>query len=406
MYKQIVILFISLGLNAQSSDTKLFRKSFRVPKGLTPIVDVSDNLPIDAFPGSIDELLYEAVLDIVSKAPAKDLIVRSRGVRDIKIFEKNSLSVVLIITQNKKGQVIEGSGSIIDKRGYILTNHHVIKDADKISVFFKPTNIQDPRTGVLVKNVTVDKYDEVADLATLRVAIPNKYPAIPIGDITDINIGMDVFAIGHPRNGSNWSFTKGIVSQITNIEGVNIIQTQTPITYGNSGGPLINESGQLIGVNVAGDPDNANMNYAISVSEVMEYFERPFNRTNLGNEISKNNNLNSESIASIYWEEGDSSVAEVEDLGTCDIASYTGSNGWLGFIIKPRNSEIPPAFAVDRNLDGNVDVIFIVDRKRIKKELYCLDSRWDTDFDEQFDLQGVHVGGKLQPIRYVRIEDN
>ena len=406
MYKHFVILIVSLGLNAQSSETKIYSRSFKVPSVSTSIVDAADNISIGTLPGSINEMLYEATLDIITSSAAKDLVARSRGTRDNKIFEKNSTSVVLIIVKNKDGQLLEGSGSIIDRKGFILTNQHVIRDADRISVFFKPSNSQDPSSGKLVRNVIVDKYDEVADLATLKAKIPNGYQAIPIGDASDINIGMDVYAIGHPKNGSNWSFTKGIVSQIANIGGVSTIQTQTPITYGNSGGPLINESGQLIGVNSGGDSENVNMNYAISVSEVMEYFERPYNRTRSNYQTERNEAINNESLASISWQYEESSVQELDDIGKCDIATYNGSNGWSGYIVKPRNSEIPPAFLVDRNLDGETDVVFIVDRTRINKELFCLASQWDTNFDNKFDLEGVHVNGKLQPISFARIEDN
>ena len=105
---------------------------------------------------------------------------------------------------------------------------------------------------------------------------------IPLGYNADVSIGDDVYAIGHPV-GYPWSFTKGIVSQIRedfewtykdeSKHKATLIQTQTPISPGNSGGPLFSEKAKLVGVNSLGDAEGQNLNFAVIVKHVKEFIK-------------------------------------------------------------------------------------------------------------------------------------
>ncbi len=138
-----------------------------------------------------------------------------------------------------------GSGVIISPQGYILTNHHVIKAADKILVALK-----DGRTA----KASVIGTDPDTDLAVLHIKLDN-LPAITLSKIHDIEVGDIVLAIGNPF-GVGQTVTSGIISATgRNMLGINtfenFIQTDAAINPGNSGGALINSYGELIGINTA-----------------------------------------------------------------------------------------------------------------------------------------------------------
>ena len=135
-----------------------------------------------------------------------------------------------------------GSGFIISKEGYILTNRHVIHDADEIIV-----KLVDKRE----LEAELIGEDEASDIALLKVKAEN-LPVLKIGDAKKVEIGQWVMAIGSPMSFEH-SVTKGIVSAKGRALGrqqyVPFIQTDVPINPGNSGGPLINMNGEVIGIN-------------------------------------------------------------------------------------------------------------------------------------------------------------
>ena len=148
-------------------------------------------------------------------------------------------------------QIPEGTGSgfVWDTNGNIITNFHVIQNADAAQVTLADqSNWKARRVGV-----APDK-----DLAVLRIDAPaNKLRAIPVGTSKDLQVGQSVFAIGNPF-GLDQSLTTGVISALgREIESVTrrpiqgVIQTDAAINPGNSGGPLLDSAGRLIGVNTA-----------------------------------------------------------------------------------------------------------------------------------------------------------
>lgn len=139
-----------------------------------------------------------------------------------------------------------GSGVVVDARGLILTNYHVVADARSISVRF--SNGQQREAQLL-------GYDRGNDLALLRVELPEGVPVAPLGDSDQVQVGETAIAIGSPFGLEN-SVTQGIISAVERDwvpeDGRvrrNLIQTDAPINPGNSGGPLLNARGEVIGIN-------------------------------------------------------------------------------------------------------------------------------------------------------------
>jgi serine protease Do len=158
-----------------------------------------------------------------------------------------------------------GSGVIISPRGYIVTNAHVVQQADEIIVTMAD---ESQRKAELVSA------DPEADLAIIKVEAPGPLAAIRLGISSDLLIGETVIAVGNPF-GYQHSVTTGVVSALdrtitpspeTRHEG--LIQTDAPINPGNSGGPLLNIRGELIGINTAIRAGAQGLGFAIPVDKV------------------------------------------------------------------------------------------------------------------------------------------
>ena len=207
-----------------------------------------------------------------SRAAAQDAVTASRRTAIVTAVEEASPAVVNIsairtvetrpyidewffpggITYPRRRSLREvGSGVIVDKKGHILTNHHVIEDADSINV-----TLSDGREFA----AQVVGYDYLSDLALLEIKADKvSLPEIEWGDSTSLLIGEWVVAIGNPFGlsigNAQPTVTAGIVSAtqraltINNRYHENLIQTDASINPGNSGGALVNIHGQLVGIN-------------------------------------------------------------------------------------------------------------------------------------------------------------
>ncbi|MBI3564219.1 MAG: trypsin-like peptidase domain-containing protein [Elusimicrobia bacterium] len=180
-----------------------------------------------------------------------------------EIYEKDSRSVVLIIAGRPSGQGELGTGSVIDASGRILTNAHVVIDDrtgqpfPTIHVYLKPAKVTgDPRVDMVDPvSAKVARFDRALDLALLDPAKAPAAPALTLGDDSAVEPGDPVVAIGHPEQGGLWTLTQGVVSafvaDLGGVRGKNAFQTDASINRGNSGGPLIDRSGAIIGVNTS-----------------------------------------------------------------------------------------------------------------------------------------------------------
>jgi serine protease Do len=143
-----------------------------------------------------------------------------------------------------------GSGVIVDPKGYIVTNRHVVEKADRIRVKF-----QDDPAGSVGHDAKVIGTDQETDLAVIKVDVPRSLPTAKLGNSDSMQVGDWVLAVGSPF-GLNATVTAGIISYIgrnivPNRQFQSFIQTDAAINPGNSGGPLVNMDGQIIGINTA-----------------------------------------------------------------------------------------------------------------------------------------------------------
>ena len=174
------------------------------------------------------------------------------------VAKQHSRSIVQIFAQDRDGkEIATGSGFIVKPEGVVVTNYHVIERAHTASVKTADGDIYD---GALVVDA-----DKRKDLVILRIKALN-LPVAQLGDSDKIEVGQHVIAIGNPL-GLTGSVSDGIVSAIRQVEGYKVIQLTAPISPGSSGGPLLNDFGEVIGVTFAG-LGGQNLNLAIPINYV------------------------------------------------------------------------------------------------------------------------------------------
>jgi len=150
-----------------------------------------------------------------------------------------------VITSGGRQGIKSGSGIIVDKRGYIVTNNHVVQRSESIEVMFADGN--------KIENVKIVGTDPNDDLAVLKVTPPANMVVATLGDSSKLRIGQEVLAIGNPL-GITATVTHGIISALgrsisePNVTIPNTIQTDAPINPGNSGGALADLQGNVIGM--------------------------------------------------------------------------------------------------------------------------------------------------------------
>lgn len=161
----------------------------------------------------------------------------------------------------------QGSGFIVDADGTILTNAHVVEDADRVTVILKD--------GRRLEG-TVRGVDEVTDLAVVKVT-GSGLPVAPLGNSEQVQVGDWAIAVGNPFGLEN-TVTLGIVSTLNRSSAragipdkrLDFIQTDAAINPGNSGGPLLNEQGEVIGINTAIRANASGIGFAIPINKAKE----------------------------------------------------------------------------------------------------------------------------------------
>ncbi len=158
-----------------------------------------------------------------------------------------------------------GSGFVIDPSGFILTNYHVVSGADRVTV-----TLNDGRA----LRAEVIGVDPALDVALLRVRTPDPLRTVVLGDSDSLRVGEWVCAIGNPLGVYVHSVTVGVVSflgrKLFNDNLDAYIQTDAAISVGNSGGPLINARGEVVGITTAVSTQAPNIGFAIPIGQVMD----------------------------------------------------------------------------------------------------------------------------------------
>ena len=166
--------------------------------------------------------------------------------------------------QEEQQQQSGGTGFLIEADGYVLTNNHVIDGAEKVEVTVGETDVYKAK---------VVGRDPATDLALLKIEGPRPFPTLPFGDSDRIRIGEWVMAIGDPLQFEK-TVTVGVVSGKGRAPGLsnvtrsfeNLIQTDAAINFGNSGGPLVNVAGEVIGINTAISRMAQNIGFAVPIN--------------------------------------------------------------------------------------------------------------------------------------------
>ncbi|MEW6601348.1 MAG: trypsin-like peptidase domain-containing protein [Nitrospirota bacterium] len=211
----------------------------------------------------------------------------------VKVYEKTAKNVVLIIAKGEETSSMIGAGSIISGSGLISTNAHVVVDKatskpySKIRVYIKPEKV----TGKFKKDLVnshkaeVVAYDIELDLAILQAEeIPSGTGTIELANPDEIKVGEEAVAIGHPEQGGLWTLTYGRISgeieDQNSIKGKDVFQTDASVNRGNSGGPLLDKRGYMIGINSnmarlgAGDVPITGVNFAVKASVLKSWLQQ------------------------------------------------------------------------------------------------------------------------------------
>lgn len=353
-----------------------------------PIEGTSANgFPLDQLRGMQTDIPV-AQLSKVAAQPFSETAANTRSAKDAEIYRVTSPSVVLIVTKDGLG-----SGALADKNGHIITNYHVVKGYSDVAVVFKPAVEGMEPTRDDMRRGQVVKYDEIADLALVKVAeVPVGRNPLRLGDVGEISVGADVHAIGHPT-GQQWTYTTGVISQYRigaewTIEDVkhkaDVIQTQTPINPGNSGGPLISDSAKLIGVNTFTQREAQGLNFAIAVDEVKKFLARKENRSAEGVVAKNEDTCQPKQVGSWRTKDNDASIYGYDtDCSGKNTAEY----------VVPDKQTDPILLRTDRNGDGQADVVYFDFERRGKWDL----SLWSENYDGRWTLVGFHPDGSLTP---------
>ena len=326
--------------------------------------------------------------------------IKFRG--NAKTIYKDYANSVVFLYNPTKGKESLGAGFLVDKSGVILTNWHVTNGAKEIFVWPLPKEGA-VETEVLFKDIdpyfgSVLAENKGQDLALVKVSgLAPSAKVVELGNNEDVSIGDTVYAIGHP-NGLPWSFTLGTVSQIRKNKKwtyedksehlATVIQTQTPISPGNSGGPLFGDSGKIVGINTWG-ADGQNLNFAVAVDHAKEFIKANPNITKV-NTIdavikkkypnARTDDYNKNGVIDTWYVDNDKNGKI--DLGFVD----DDENGFVeGTLIDEDEDGTWEIFLIDTDENGKADQAYLDEDADKKPDVlahdYNEDGKWDK-FEE------------------------
>ena len=286
------------------------------------------SVPVYAAENPSMEELLEKLQTLVAENPSDtipdDTPAADGGYTAKVLYDMTAPSVVDITVYDEDGDALAaGSGFFINDHGDIVTNYHVIEDACSADVQLLDGDVYE------VKYVLA--YDPVIDLAVLRIDLTGndyiqtaKEPA---------STGDNIYTLGSSL-GYTGTFSDGMVSTASRvIDGVDYIQITAPISSGNSGGPLINTHGEVLGVNTWEQPEGQNMNFAVNIQELtrLDYsspltmrgvYDREADNRTSALEFGTNN------TEILTWLQ-DSDIAEAESNDELEDANVLPNDYWM-----------------------------------------------------------------------------
>ena len=370
----------------------------------------SENLKPVQISISPDLLETDKVLDLKSKHKiAKEFSlstdktlkkkkkIKYRG--SAKNIFKNYVNSVVFLYNPTEGKESLGAGFLVDKSGIILTNWHVTKGSKEIFVWPLPEG-GSVETDVLFKDIDphfglVLAENKTQDLALIKAnGLPSSVKLVELGNNSDVEIGDIVYAIGHP-NGLPWNFTNGMVTQIRKNKKwvyedesehvATVIQTQTPISPGNSGGPLFSDKGKIIGINTWG-AEGQNLNFAVAVDHAKEFIRQNPNIKNINPVDSiikkdypnaKTQDYNKNGVIDTWYV--DKNKNGKIDLGFID----DNENGFVeGTLIDEDEDGIWEILVLDKDENGKSDQAFLDENADGKPDVLAHDYNEDGEWDK------------------------
>lgn len=210
-------------------------------------------------------LVAGGLLTLLDAAPASDAESGATIVKQEEAWRKatfNELADGVVFISSKGGF---GSGFFVSTDGLILTNAHVVGKSSQVTVIL--------RNGKKVQGDVVDRAPQGIDIALVQVPL-TKTKALPLGLSSALSVGAWVGTVGH-GSGAIWTFNIGMVSNIYS-DGAQrpVFQTQIPVNPGNSGGPVFDRRGRVVGIMTAGLTDANSINFAIKIDKAMQHLER------------------------------------------------------------------------------------------------------------------------------------
>lgn len=241
-------------------------------------------------PKTIKQLTFALALTFVAGLGA-EAEAANKPLTPRQIYKHYGKGVVLVFATDGSAQGSAGTGSVITEDGQIITNAHVVakngKPYKRIFVYLKPDKLRGSMKYDLKHRfkATLVDINEKLDLALLRMVEPPKdLAAIRFVNPDDVEIGEPVVAIGHPETGGLWTLTTGSISSVIadfqGVQGKDVFQTEASVNRGNSGGPLLNAYGHMVGINTCISRKAADglaitdINFSLKSSVAVKWLER------------------------------------------------------------------------------------------------------------------------------------
>src|SRR4051794_12522290 len=278
-----------------------------------------------------------------------------------------------------------GSGSVLDKAGHILTNFHVVEDAK--TVFVTLPGAKDPYEGTVVGK------DPENDIAVLKInAPPEELFPVPIGTSENLRVGQRVYTLGNPF-GLEGTLTTGIISNLnrtlpsrTGHDMKSIIQTDAAMNPGNSGGPLLDTSGRLVGMNVAiatKTGQSAGLGFAIPVNRIRQVVPQ----------LIEHGKVTRADIGIVAVKEMDKGLQIVE-VNKGGPAEKAGLQGWK--TVHQRVHKGPISYQVERHDPTNADIIVGLDGQPVESAATFVEKMDDHQPGDQVVLTVIRQGRQIQ----------
>ena len=314
-----------------------------------------------------------------------------------QIYKNYSNSVFYLYNPEAKAM---GTGFLVDETGLVLSNWHVADKATNMFVWTLPEGGDKSIKFLFEKQdyymASVIATNKKQDLAIIKVSgLPKSIKPVNLGSDDQIEVGDNVYAIGHPIS-YPWTFSSGMVSQVrenfewdyddTFTHTANVIQMQTPISTGNSGGPLFSIEGKVVGVNTLGETQGQNINFAVAVDQVKQFIkDNPY--------VAKVNPLNAamkkefpKAITQDYNNNGtiDTWYIDTDNNGKVDRALVDDNeDGKVEAVLFDENeNEVWESTKVDKDQNGTTDYILFDKDEDGKNDLVATDSNNDGTFDK------------------------